>query len=380
MPAFAFRHIKDLYPIFWAKAREVTSALTGELHRSHGNDEKSSVPVEIGGWASRATLDIIGTAGMGHDFNSIKNPNGELTQAYQRIFDPGKVGGALQILGFVLPLWLLRGIPLQRNTDIREAAATIKQTCLRLIQDKRRRLEKGEQNDYDILSVALESGGFSDNDLVNQLMTFLAAGHETTATAMTWTVYMLCQNPTMQTRLREELRRALPSVSNSSKSVSSTDIDSLPYLNAVCNESLRFYPPVPITLRTAAHDTTILGHAIPRGTTIIISPWGINQSTKFWGPDAKTFNPDRWIDPVTGHLNNTGGADSNFSFLTFLHGPRSCIGQAFAKAEFACLLAAWVGKFEMELAEPDKKIEIKGGITARPKGGLMVKLKPLEGW
>lgn len=336
--------------------------------------------VEIGGWASRATLDIIGKAGMGHDFNSIQNPNGELTRAYQRVFDPGKVGRALQILGFFLPLWFLRGLPVQRNTDMREAAATIKQTCLRLIQEKRRRLEKGEQTDYDILSVALESGGFSDDDLVNQLMTFLAAGHETTATAMTWTILMLCRNPEMQTRLREELRGALPSLSDPSKSISSTDIDSLPYLNAVCNESLRFYPPVPLTLRKAAHDTTILGNPIPKGTTIVISPWAINQSIKIWGPDAKSFNPDRWIDPATGHTNNMGGADSNFSFLTFLHGPRSCIGQSFAKAEFACLLAAYVGRFEMELVEPDKKFEIKGGITARPKGGLMVRLKPIDGW
>ncbi|KAL9069642.1 MAG: hypothetical protein Q9157_006096 [Trypethelium eluteriae] len=379
-PAFAFRHIKDLYPIFWAKAREATSALTGEFHRSRTSDTNQSLTVEIGGWASRATLDIIGVAGMGKDFNSLQNPRNELTQAYQRVFDPGKVGRILQLLGIFLPIWFLRRIPVQRNTDIREANTTIKRTCLSLVQDKRKRLEKGARTDYDILSVAIESGGFSDEDLVNQLMTFLAAGHETTASAMTWTILLLCQNPAIQARLREEVRGRLPSLSDASKGITSTDIDSLPYLNAVCNESLRFYPPVPSTLRQAAHDTTILDQPVPRGTTIIMSPWAINQSKKLWGPDARSFNPDRWIDSTTGHANNTGGADSNFSFLTFLHGPRSCIGQAFAKAEFACLLAAWVGSFEMELAEPDREIDIKSGITARPKGGLLVKLKPIGGW
>ncbi|KAI9691152.1 MAG: hypothetical protein M1822_008772 [Bathelium mastoideum] len=380
MPAFSFRHIKDLYPIFWGKAREAAMAMMMEPRASYEHNEKALITVEINNWAARATLDIIGTAGMGHDFNSIQNPDGELAQVYRTIFDPGNVGRALQLIGFFLPLWFLRRLPVQRNTDMQQAAVTIKQVCLQLVQDKRRRIEKGERTEHDIISVAIESGGFSDDDLVNQNMTFLAAGHETTASAMTWAVYLLCQNPAVQTRLREEIRGSLPRLEDQSKPISSTNIDSLPYLNAVCNEVLRFYPPVPSTMRQAADDTTILGNPIPKGTMVIITPWAINQSTKLWGPDARTFNPDRWIDPATGHANNTGGADSNFSFLTFLHGPRSCIGQAFAKAEFACLLAAWVGRFEMELADPNQKIDIKGGITARPKGGLVVRLRPLEGW
>ena len=77
---------------------------------------------------------------------------------------------------------------------------------------------------------------------------------------------------------------------------------------------------------------------------------------------------------------NSGGAESNYSNLTFLHGPRSCIGQGFSKAEFACIIAALVGRFEMELEDPYRGIEIGGGITAKPKGGLRVKVKALEGW
>ena len=75
-----------------------------------------------------------------------------------------------------------------------------------------------------------------------------------------------------------------------------------------------------------------------------------------------------------------GGSESNYAFMTFLHGPRSCIGQAFAKAEFAALLAAVVGRFEFELEEPERKIEIKWDITAKPKAGLGVKMKVVEGW
>lgn len=74
----------------------------------------------------------------------------------------------------------------------------------------------------------------------------------------------------------------------------------------------------------------------------------------------------------------SGGADSNFSLLTFLHGPRSCIGQGFAKAEFACLVAAWVAAFEMELVDKEKVIEIAGGVTQRPKGGVHIRAKAVN--
>jgi len=114
-------------------------------------------------------------------------------------------------------------------------------------------------------------------------------------------------------------------------------------------------------------------------------PWATNKDRALWGDDAAVFNPDRWLPDVSKsqHVAN-GGAASNYSYLTFLHGPRSCIGQGFAKAEFACLLAAWVGRFEFELDDiremDEKKVVIKGGITARPAKGLWVRAKVVDGW
>jgi cytochrome P450 len=92
----------------------------------------------------------------------------------------------------------------------------------------------------DILSVALESGGFTDENLIDQLMTFLAAGHETTASAMTWATYLLAKHPEVQARLRAEIRENLPSISDTDTAVSSSDIGRLPYLSAFCNEVLRY--------------------------------------------------------------------------------------------------------------------------------------------
>ncbi|OMP88640.1 Protein LUTEIN DEFICIENT 5, chloroplastic [Diplodia seriata] len=376
MPAFQFRHVKDLYRVFWAKAQEAAQAMAAEVQQPSPSGEKPSSVVEIANWASRATLDIIGIAGMGKDFGAVANPNSELNATYRSIFSPNAVARFLQLLGLIIPFSVLRRLPIKRNLEVDEAAQTIKRISREIIQSKRQYLEKNERTEVDIVSVALESGGFSDEDLVNQMMTFLAAGHETTATSMTWAAYLLAKHPDAQRRLREEIRANLPSP-DSGAQITATDIDRLPYLNAVCNEILRFYAPVPMTLRNADRDTTILGKFIPKGTTIVLAPWAINTSKELWGDDALEFNPDRWMG--TGRA-NTGGADSNYSFLTFLHGPRSCIGQAFAKAEFACLVAVWIGKFEMELPDPDVELEIQSGITARPKGGLPVKLTIVDGW
>jgi cytochrome P450 len=206
--------------------------------------------------------------------------------------------------------------------------------------------------------------------------------HETTSSAFTWLVYLLAVHPDAQQRLRNEVRAALPT-----NPISHSDIDvaqileSLPYLNGVCSETLRLYPAVPNTLRVAVRDSKINGSFVPKGTEIVISPWAINRSPKLWGPDAVVFNPDRWID-VDGQgvkkPNNSGGTLSNYNQLTFLHGPRSCIGQNFARAELRCLAAAFVRAFEWELVGKAEDVVPFGAITIKPKSGLHLRLRALE--
>ncbi|TAQ86556.1 hypothetical protein B7494_g5114 [Chlorociboria aeruginascens] len=392
MPAFAFRHIKDLYPLFWAKSREAVTAMTEDVtskqNREAGDEKDTTVTngevvLEAGNWASRATLDIIGVAGMGHDFGAIKDPNTVLNRTYKSILAPSRASQILGLLNMILPFWFVKRLPVKRNGEIEAAAEVIRTVCRQLIREKKEKLEKKELNDVDIISVALESGGFTEENLVDQCMTFLLAGHETTASSMTWAIYMLCLHPEVQTRLRAEIRENLPNIEED-VNISSQDIDRMPYLNAVVNEVLRYYPPVPLTIRQAARNTTILGEHIPKGTRIVLAPWAVNKDEKLWGPSARKFDPERWLYREGYHLSNSGGAESNYAFLTFLHGPRGCIGQGFAKAEFACLLAAWIGRFQFELknkAELDEKnMLIKGGVTARPTNGLHVITKVVPGW
>lgn len=422
MPAFAFRHVKDLYPVFWDKAREGVQAMTEQILADAGKEPSSSsqtttttegvsssssgggktAVLEVGAWASRITLDIIGVAGLGRDFGATADPANALFRAYNDVFQPRPQARLLTTLGLVLPARLAALLPVRRNGDIRAAAGLIRGVCRDLVREAEGRARRGEPAGADILSVALGSGAFAGDNLVDQLMTFLAAGHETTASSMTWAVYLLARHPGVQTRLRREVRERLPPLSGG-ESVSSLDIDGrMPYLSAVCAEVLRCFPPVPVTLREAAVDTTVLGRRVPRGTRVVASPAATNRDPLLWGPEAALFDPDRWLSrqqrqqqqhegdeeghgfAAAGGGGGGGGASSNYAFLTFLHGPRSCIGMGFARAEFACLLAAWVGRMAFELRDEEeldeRNVEIKRGVTQRPAKGLWVKATVLDGW
>jgi cytochrome P450 len=341
-------------------------------------DPSEGIVVNFASWLNRTTLDIIGIAGLGVDFGAVQNPDSELNVSYRSVFSPSKQARMLMLLGAFLPQWIVRRIPIKRNADIAAAASNIRNVSRKLIAEKKEKMDAKEAitGDKDILSVALESGGFTVEDLVDQTMTFLAAGHETTATATQWALLELSRNPDMQRRLREEIRAKLPSLDDE-EAMTSEQVDQLPYLHAVCNEVLRFWSPVALTRRVAVRDVTVLGQVIPKGTDVILCPYAVNFSKQLWGEDALEFNPERWMGEKKA---NNGGVDSVYANMTFLHGPRSCIGQGFAKAEFNCLLAAVVGRFEMELEPKDRVVGMETGIVTRPKGGLQLRMKVVEGW
>ncbi|KAL2822288.1 cytochrome P450 [Aspergillus cavernicola] len=380
MPAFSYRHIKDLYPTFWSKSVEMVKCIEQDLQARGSADDNV---VEVRPWASRATLDIIGLAGMDQDFGSLADPKNEIAEQYHRILqDPPLWLKLLFAAAFVLGRGnIIQALPIQRNRDLMDGCEYIRGVAQRLISEKKNRVKHNPdevESGKDILSVALRSGTFTDEELIDQMMTFLAAGHETTSTALQWSIYTLCKHQDVQTRLREEIRSNLPPISvQNPEPITAVTLDSLPYLHAVCNEVLRFHPSVPITFRDTPNDTTLAGTHIAKGTMLTISPEVINHHPDFWGPDAGKFNPERWLG--AGQANN-GGASNNYAFMTFLHGPRGCIGQGFAKSELACLVAATVGRFHMELKDPNAKLKVKRSATVSPLDGVLAKFTPIEGW
>lgn len=154
MPAFAFRHIKELYPIFWSKSREMVRA----IEEQDLVGEKPSKEVEIGGWASRAALDIIGLGGMGQDFNSLANPDTELNNTYRKVFSPSKQAQILGLMSFFIPGWIVERLPIKRNDDIMAASTLARDTARNLVRQKKTRLREKREMNPDIISIALESG------------------------------------------------------------------------------------------------------------------------------------------------------------------------------------------------------------------------------
>lgn len=149
---------------------------------------------------------------------------------------------------------------------------------------------------------------------------------------MTWAAFVLGRFPDVQQKLREELRTSdLPDIRDTSAYITAEQIEQLPYLHAVTNEILRFYCPVPATIRLAAKDVVLSGQMIPEGTMIITPLIAANHNSSMWSEDPKVFNPDRWMGPGRA---NTGGAESNYSNMSFSHGPRGCIGASKSMEEY----------------------------------------------
>ncbi|KAI0520985.1 cytochrome P450 [Xylaria bambusicola] len=403
LPAFAYRHIKDLYGLMWDISSHAVTSLT-EAVATKSKADQQPYTIDMMQWASKVTLDIIFVGGMGQSFESVRCEDRDymtLRRIYKTVFSQSIQDLIMFILRvWIMPYWMVQYVPLKRNVELQEAARTLRDICRQLIRQKKSDLESevADKGEKDILTVALNYGGFTEDELVEQLLTFLAAGHETTATALTWAVYVLSKNHEMQTRLRDEIRAHLPSPSSSklktSEELSAVIDNNMPYLQAVCLEVLRYFAPVPITSREAAVDTSINGTPIPAGTILAICPRATNHDLSLWGDDAQIFNPDRYlsqpkraeVDPLdeSEHSNKHTGTRSNYATLTFLHGPRSCIGQSFSKAELAILLATLVGRFEFSLVDEslrdEAKIKLRNGATNRPANGMHVKVQLVEGW
>ncbi|KAL2840673.1 cytochrome P450 [Aspergillus pseudoustus] len=374
---YAVRNIRAFYEVFWKKGVELVKALeettTGSL--------TGGCEVEISQWANRATIDIIGLAALGKDFSCLDGAKSDLFETYQEIFTWAPEKDVFMALNRILPKGFAQWLPWKVNERIDATSATLRDICRGLVRERIDKVRKSDGKGDDLIGRMIGMGGWEVEELVEQLLTVIAAGHETSASSFTWACYLLGQNQPAQDRLRSELKEIIPQLfaqDPSSDSLAAT-LDNLPYLNAVCNEVLRFIPPVPLMRRVATIPTSILGHEIPPGTQIILCPYAINRSPELWGPDAGEFKPERWISPETGKANNDGGMGSNYAYMTFSHGARSCIGQNFAKAELRTLVAVFVARFRFQLARPNREAVPVGIISVRPRDGLVLRVERVDG-
>ncbi|KAI0547059.1 cytochrome P450 [Xylaria curta] len=376
LPAFGFRHIKDLYPMMWRKSYRFTESLLSKTN-AQDNDQDGDQTIDISIASSKVTLDIIGIAGLGREFDTIHNSDDPLAQAYEELTTPSFGRSVYFVMCSLFGIRFVQRLPWNENKVLKRLKSSIMSTCLTMLLEKREAIKKNEADHIDILSLLIKSNNFSDSELTDQLMTFMAAGHETTSSSLSWACYLLTKHPDILSTVREEVQRELVVDASGVPSVDIANaLERLPYLNGVINETLRLYPTVPLTQRVAVRDTQIGQYRIPKGANFIVSVWAMSRSPLVWGPDSTKFRPDRWI--TNGKPNYAGGASSNYQFLTFLHGPRSCIGQGFARAEMRCLLAAMALSYDWELAMPDSDVVPGGTVTIKPAKGLLLRLRPLH--
>ncbi|KAF7592398.1 hypothetical protein BBP40_000316 [Aspergillus hancockii] len=384
-PSFNVKNIRALYSLMWEKTGLLMDELEKEMQQNpmEGNHLESHMSIPLTD-VSRLTLDIIGPAAMGRDFQSLQNPENKVADSFLAILEPTKEKMAFLAFNFAFPQWFARRVPWRLNKVIDDETGFLRGLCRDIVHEKRASISAtkatAKELEADILGTMMLGGDFTDDELIDQMLTFLAAGHETTASAFTWACYLLTLNPDVQESLRAEIRERIPSGNHP---ITWSDLETLPILNGVCQEVLRLYPTVPITIREAVRDTMVAGKHIPKGTRFLLCPYAINRSPEFWGNDGEEFKPERWIDTdKSGQkvVNNNGGASTNFAQITFLHGQRSCIGKDFARAELRCAVAGVVSRFRLEMQNPKQKIHIAGAVTTKPVEGMHLKMSRVDDW
>ena len=232
------------------------------------------------------------------------------------------------------------------------------------------------------LIIAQDEGGvgMDDKSLRDELMTLLVAGQETSAILLGWACALLAANPQIQKKAAEEVRTVLNGRTPEPRDAQG----SLPYIESIVLETMRLRPPAYLLGRCTAVDTELHGHALPAGTTILISPYIMHRDSKIWGSDAEIFNPERWVDPnlipgITEQLESKkkslgmmaiSGMGPNGAYLPFGAGQRVCIGAGFAMTEAVLVLAAVLQRFELCPVLGSKQgalPEAEPRITLRPK-------------
>lgn len=404
-PSFTHKYLRNVAPVFWKYANLMADRITEDYCLDNKESTQTDTALDMQVWSARATLDIIGEAGFSTIFGALSKMGTPINAAYNKLFGAptSRLVVFLQAISPAIslqPFFLL--FPTSYKQDLMDSIALIKDTCKQVIianrEQRKAALPKKEvpierpgiirqRSVYDdenfvpqektILQTLLsEEIGFTDEVLLSQAMAFLVAGHETTAVALTWAIYELCRNPSLQKVLRNEVR-AYNLHDPESNFQFTVSYQELPQLYAFTAEVLRFHPPVTTILREAIDDMTVIGQPIKKGTICVIPIPAINLSVVEWGTTAESFDHTRFLkeeaDGVTVY-DPTGKAKSTYSNMTFIHGPRVCIGKEFAKEELIILLAVLVGRFEWSFESEGQKADVvRAAFFKKIEGGLPVR-------
>jgi cytochrome P450 len=255
-----------------------------------------------------------------------------------------------------------RFLPTPAMIEFRRSVRRLDEIVYRIIDERRR----NETDTGDLLSMLMQArdedgSRMSDKQLRDEVMTFLLAGHETTALAVSWSWHLLAQSPEAEQQLHAELDRVL-----AGRTPEFSDLRSLSYAERVIKESMRLYPPAWSLARTVVKELEIAGYRIPAGANVVMSTWIMHRDPRYF-PHPTKFDPDRWLSEKSQKL-------PRFAYFPFGGGPRQCIGNSFAMMEATLLLATIAQRFQFR-AVPGHLVVPVPSFTLRPKYGIKMILE-----
>ncbi|KAJ3862444.1 cytochrome P450 [Lentinula novae-zelandiae] len=399
-PVFSAAHMREMIPVFFEVTHKLEAALENQLQAGSPTQE-----VEILSWMGRTALELMGQAGLGYSFDPLTDE--ESAHPYSQVIKellPTLI--RLQFWQFnVLPYvsWIgtagfrrriVNMLPWKDLHHMRDMVDYMHSVAEQIYKIKLRAFEAGDEavasqigRGNDLISIlmrenmdASEDDRLGDTEVIAQVSissTLIFAAMDTTSSAMARLLHLLSRHPEAQKKLRQELIEAKRG--KDGQDFSYEELTALPYLDAVCRETLRLYTPASAVTRRARQDaiipllkpiigldgTEIHEVAVPNDTAVIVSLSNSNRNSDLWGEDADEWKPERWLSPLPKALVEARIPGVYSHLMTFLGGGRSCIGFKFSQLEMKVVISTLVEKFQFSPSSKDSEIFWQmNGVTA----------------
>jgi cytochrome P450 len=358
------RHL--IQPTFYPKRIKSYSDMMIKQANDMCNGWQDGAILDIHKEMTKVTLAIICKTVLGYDIDPEHDEVGEALLTCMKYFNR-----------LLMPFGeLIEKIPLLPiNKGFQKAKKDLDSIVYGMIKEHRKKLDKGYEKEShdDLLLTLLQAqdeeagiGRMNDEQIRDEVMTIFLAGHETTANALTWTYYLLSENPLIETRLQEELYSIF---GNSRTPIRVDDVPKLQFTEKILTESMRLCPPAWALGRQAVDDYKVGGYSIPKGSIILMSQYVMHRDPRYFS-EPNRFYPDRWTEEFKKQL-------PRFSYFPFGGGIRGCIGEPFAWLEGILLLATICRQWSLKHI-PSHKVELKPLITLRPKYGMHMKITKIH--
>uniref|UniRef100_A0ABM5FBG2 Cholesterol 24-hydroxylase-like isoform X1 n=1 Tax=Pogona vitticeps TaxID=103695 RepID=A0ABM5FBG2_9SAUR len=327
-----------------------------ELMKELQKKADGETQVDVMNLLRRVTLDIIAKVAFGLELNTLHDDQTPFPHAVNMVMR-GMGEGRNPFFKYM---------PGNRKVvqEIRESLRLLRRTGKECIERRRKAIENGEEIPMDILSQILKSaaqeGDCDEESILDNFVTFFFAGHESTASLLSFTIMELGRHPEIVAKLQAEVDEVIGVKTD----IAYEDLGKLEYLSQVLKEVLRLYPPAPRTVRWTGKENIIEGVKIPANTTLIFSTYVMGRMERYF-KDPLTFNPDRFSKDEPRPY---------FCYFPFSLGPRSCIGQVFALMEAKVVMTKFLQRFEFQLVPP-QSFKIWDSGTLRPADSVVCRLK-----